>query len=169
MNYCAIKKTDIANGPGVRVSLFVSGCRRHCEGCFNPETWDFGHGQKFTHITALTIFAALRPGWIRGLSLLGGEPFEPENEKALCELISFLWQGGLTGKDIWAYTGYRYEELRDRKSKLLMLADVLVDGEFRKDEKVPGLEYRGSANQRIIDLRRTADRGEIVLWRETNE
>lgn len=169
MNYCAIKKTDIANGPGVRVSLLVSGCRRHCEGCFNPETWDFEHGQEFTDYTRAEISLALRPGWIRGLSILGGEPFEPENESTLYGLITRLWQDGLARKDIWAYSGYRYEELRDRKSKLLALVDVLVDGEFRKDEKVPGLEYRGSANQRIIDLRRTADRREIVLWRETNE
>ena len=127
MYYGNIKKVDIANGPGVRVSLFVSGCRNHCDGCFNPETWDFFYGQPFTEETEKEIIEALRPSWIQGLSILGGEPMEPEN------------------------TGYRLESVST--SPMLDLIDVLVDGPFIEDERDAGLAFRGSRNQRIIRMK----------------
>ena len=150
MNYCGIKKTDIANGPGVRVSLFVSGCRNHCPGCFNPETWDFGYGEPFTKKTEKEIIKALRPSWIQGLSILGGDPIEPENQKAL---LPFLKRVHLMcpDKDVWIYTGYRYEQVAD--AEILKWADVLVDGPFVEAEKDISLAFRGSRNQRIIHLR----------------
>ena len=149
MNYGIIKKVDVANGPGVRVSLFVSGCRNHCKGCFNPETWDFSYGQPFTKETEDEIIEALRPSWIQGLSILGGEPMEPENEAAL---ISFLERVRveLPGKDIWLYSGYRFEDLQGRE--ILDFVDVLVDGPFDEKEKDAGLAFRGSRNQRIIRM-----------------
>ena len=151
MNYGAIKKVDVANGPGVRVSLFVSGCRNHCKGCFNPETWDFSYGQPFTKETEDEIIEALRPSWIQGLSILGGEPMEPENEAALIPFLERV-RAELPGKDIWLYSGYRYETLRGRK--ILVFADVLVDGPFDEREKDAGLAFRGSRNQRIIRLKK---------------
>ena len=149
MNYGAIKKVDVANGPGVRVSLFVSGCRNHCRGCFNPETWDFSYGQPFTKETEDEIIKALRPSWIQGLSILGGEPMEPENEAALIPFLERV-KSELPDKDIWLYSGYRFEALRGRK--ILALADVLVDGPFDEKKKDAGLAFRGSRNQRIIRL-----------------
>ena len=150
MNYCIIKKTDIANGPGVRVSLFVSGCRNQCPGCFNPETWDFDYGDPFTEKTEDEIITALRPSWIRGLSILGGDPMEPENQK---EILPFIRRVKETypEKDIWLYTGYRLEQVWD--SPLLSYVDVVVDGPFVEKEKDAGLAFRGSRNQRIIDLK----------------
>ena len=144
-----IRKTDIANGPGVRVSLFVSGCRNHCDGCFNPETWDFDYGTPFTHQTEDEILEALRPSWIQGLSLLGGEPMEPENQAALLPFLKRV-RRELPEKDIWLSSGYTFEDLRDQP--LLKLVDVLVDGPFLKDRKDAGLAFRGSGNQRIIPL-----------------
>ena len=149
MNYGTIKKVDVANGPGVRVSLFVSGCRNHCKGCFNPETWDFSYGHPFTKETEDGIIEALRPSWIQGLSILGGEPMEPENEEALLPFLERVREE-LPGKDVWLYSGYRLEALQGRK--LLALADVLVDGPFDEKEKDAGLAFRGSRNQRIIRL-----------------
>ena len=149
MNYGIIRKVDVANGLGVRVSLFVSGCRNHCKGCFNPETWDFRYGKPFTEETENEIIEALRPSWIQGLSILGGDPFEPENER---ELIPFLRRvrKELPEKDIWIYSGYTFEELEGRE--LLRYADVLVDGPFIEDMKDAGLAFRGSRNQRIIRM-----------------
>ena len=149
MNYGAIKKVDVANGPGVRVSLFVSGCRNHCKGCFNPETWDFSYGQPFTKETEDEIIEALRPSWIQGLSILGGEPMEPENEAVLIPFLERM-RAELPGKDIWLYSGYRFEMLHGRD--ILALVDVLVDGPFDEKEKDAGLAFRGSRNQRIIRL-----------------
>ena len=149
MNYGAIKKVDVANGPGVRVSLFVSGCRNHCKGCFNPETWDFSYGQPFTKETEDEIIEALRPSWIQGLSILGGEPMEPENEAVLIPFLERM-RAELPGKDIWLYSGYRFEMLHERD--ILVLVDVLVDGPFDEKEKDAGLAFRGSRNQRIIRL-----------------
>ena len=150
MNYCGIKKTDIANGPGVRVSLFVSGCRNQCPGCFNPETWDFDYGDPFTEKTEEELITALRPSWIQGLSILGGDPMEQENQK---ELLPFIRRMKETypEKDIWLYTGYRLEQVWD--SPLLSYVDVVVDGPFVEKEKDAGLAFRGSRNQRIIDLK----------------
>ena len=149
MNYGAIRKTDIANGPGVRVSLFVSGCRNHCPGCFQPETWDFEYGQPFTKKTEKEIIKALRPSWIQGLSILGGDPMEPENQKALLPLLKRL-RVFLPGKDVWLYTGYRFEDVSG--SPLLPYVDVVVDGPFVEREKDLSLAFRGSRNQRIIPL-----------------
>ena len=150
MNYAEIKKVDIANGPGVRVSLFVSGCRNHCKGCFNPETWDFDYGRPFTRATEDEIIKALRPSWIQGLSILGGEPTEEENAAVLIPFLKRV-RAALPDKDIWLYSGYTYEALRDKE--ILTLADVLVDGPFLLEQKDAGLAFRGSRNQRIIDLR----------------
>lgn len=150
MNYAEIKKVDIANGPGVRVSLFVSGCRNHCKGCFNPETWDFDYGRPFTRETEDEIIEALRPSWIQGLSILGGEPTEEENAAVLIPFLKRV-RAVLPNKDIWLYSGYTYEVLRDKE--ILTLADVLVDGPFLLELKDAGLAFRGSRNQRIIDLR----------------
>ena len=150
MNYAEIKKVDIANGPGVRVSLFVSGCRNHCKGCFNPETWDFDYGRPFTRATEDEIIKALRPSWIQGLSILGGEPTEEENAAVLIPFLKRV-RAALPDKDIWLYSGYTYEALRDKE--ILTLVDVLVDGPFLLELKDAGLAFRGSRNQRIIDLR----------------
>jgi len=157
MNYGAIKKIDVANGPGVRVSLFVSGCRNHCEGCFNPETWDFNYGDPFTKETEDEIIEALRPSWIQGLSILGGEPAEAENEAVLIPFMERV-RSELPEKDIWLYSGYTYETLRGRR--ILQLSDVLVDGPFRIDQKDAGLAFRGSRNQRIIPLKKGVPYGE---------
>ena len=150
MRYGEIKKVDTANGPGVRVSMFVSGCRNHCKGCFNPETWDFDYGRPFTRATEDEIIKALRPLWIQGLSILGGEPTEEENAAVLIPFLKRV-RAALPDKDIWLYSGYTYETLRDKE--ILTLADVLVDGPFLLELKDAGLAFRGSRNQRIIDLR----------------
>ena len=150
MNYAGIRKVDIANGPGVRVSLFVSGCRNHCRGCFNPETWDFNYGDPFTKETEDEIITALRPSWIQGLSILGGEPTEEENEKVLIPFLERV-RRELPEKDIWLYSGYTWEMLQSEE--ILTLVDVLVDGPFLLEQKDAGLAFRGSRNQRIIYLR----------------
>ena len=154
MNYGAIKKIDVANGPGVRVSLFVSGCRNHCRGCFNPETWDFNYGQPFTRKTEDEILKALSPEWIQGLSILGGEPLEPENRERLLPFVKRV-RATLPEKDIWLYTGYVYESIQDEE--IMKYVDVVVDGPFVEKEKDPRLAFRGSRNQRIIHLKRPAE------------
>lgn len=161
MNYGRINKTDIANGPGVRVSLFVSGCRNRCKGCFNPETWDFNYGKEFTFQTFLKIDNALDPDYIDGLTILGGDPFEPENIEMItriCEHIKIFSRD----KTIWVYTGYLYEDLKDLE--IMEYIDVLVDGPFIESEKDISLKFRGSANQRIINIPVTRKAGKIVLW-----
>ena len=157
MNYAGIKKNDIANGPGVRVSLFVSGCRNHCKGCFNPETWDFDYGEPFTRKTEKEIIKALRPSWIQGLSILGGDPMEPENQKTLLPLLKRM-RICCPDKDVWLYTGYTYETVRD--AEILKWVDVLVDGPFIEAEKDITLTFRGSRNQRIIPLKKGQPYGE---------
>ena len=151
MYYSVIKKCDIANGPGVRVSLFVSGCRNHCKGCFQPETWDFTFGQPFTRETENEIMEALRPAWIQGLTILGGDPMEPENREMLIPFLKRL-RSELPDKDIWLYTGYLWENVKNEP--ILNFVDVLVDGQFIEEEKDAGLAFRGSRNQRIIHLNR---------------
>ena len=151
MNYGAVKKTDIANGPGVRVSLFVSGCRNHCSGCFQPETWDFDYGEPFTEENENEIIEALSPSWIQGLSVLGGDPMEPENQVALLPFLRRVKET-MPDKDIWLYTGYLLESVG--MSPLLSYADVVVDGPFIEAEKDLSLAFRGSRNQRIIYLRK---------------
>ena len=150
MNYGGIIKNDIANGPGVRVSLFVSGCRNHCPGCFQPQTWDFGYGKPFTSDTEEEIIEALRPSWIQGFSILGGDPMEPENREALLPLLKRI-RSELPEKDIWLYTGYTLEEVSDEE--ILNWVDVVVDGPFVEAKKDMSLSFRGSRNQRIIRLK----------------
>lgn len=168
MNYADIKRVDVANGPGVRVSLFVSGCTHHCKECFNPETWDFGYGLPFGEEQVEEILAGLRPSHIRGLSLLGGEPFEPENQETVLELVKTV-RARLPEKTIWCYSGYLFENLAEGKvgqhsRALLEQLDVLVDGPFMIERKNLGLRFRGSENQRIIDVRPSLASGAAVLW-----
>ena len=151
MNYSGLKKVDTANGYGVRVSLFVSGCRNCCPGCFQPQTWDFSYGDPFTKETEDEILEALNHPWIQGLSILGGDPMEPENQAVLLPFLRRVKET-LPEKDVWIYTGYIYEDVSH--SPLLRYADVLVDGPFMEDQKDAGLAFRGSRNQRIIDLRK---------------
>ena len=165
MNYCGIKKVDIANGSGVRVSLFVSGCRNHCPGCFQPETWDFNYGDPFTRTTEEEIMEALRPSWIQGLSILGGDPMEPENQEALLPFLRRV-RAELPEKNIWLYTGYRLESVSS--SPLLTLVDVVVDGPFVETEKDISLAFRGSRNQRIINVPASLEAGVCVLWDQTD-
>ncbi len=170
MRYAEIKYPDIANGLGIRVSLFVSGCTHHCPGCFNAVAWDFAYGEEFTPATEEHILALASPDYVAGLTLLGGEPFEPENQRIL---LSLLRKFRLTypEKDIWCYSGYRYEELKGMEpsrgrcevtDEMLSCIDVLVDGEFSQKEYDISLRFRGSSNQRIIDLPSTLATGEIV-------
>ena len=156
MNYADIRPIDVANGPGVRVSLFVSGCPHRCPGCFNPETWDFQYGQGFGEEQVRSILDLLRPGYIRGLTLLGGEPMAPANQPEVLSLVRRVRQE-LPGRDIWCYTGYLYEELAAGRvgpldRELLHELDVLVDGPFLLEQKDIRLRFRGSANQRILDV-----------------
>ncbi len=170
MNYCNIKKVDIADGLGVRVTLFVSGCTHHCKGCFQPETWDFNYGELFTVDTENELIEALKPDYIDGLTLLGGEPFEPENQKSLLPFLKKI-KKIYPNKTIWAYSGYTIDELLNNSrarceytDEMLSLIDVLVDGEFKIDLKNISLKFRGSSNQRVIDVRETLERGEVVLF-----
>lgn len=176
MNYGEIKNYDIANGEGVRVTLFVSGCTHHCRGCFNPETWDFSYGRPFDAAIRQELLQALAPDYIDGLTLLGGEPFEPDNQRALLPFLKEIRQT-LPSKNIWAYTGYTLEtdllsHSRARcecTDEMLSLLDVLVDGEFIQAQKNISLSFRGSENQRIIDLPQTLAAGRVILHELTSE
>ena len=170
MNYGEIKKVDIANGTGVRVSLFVSGCTHHCKGCFNPDTWNFNFGKEYTKETEDSIIEALTPDYIEGLSLLGGEPFEPQNQPTLVGLLKRI-ESELPNKNIWCYTGYLFEELSGQKEsraftditlEMLSMIDVLVDGEFVENLKDISLKFRGSSNQRIIDIKESLKSNTII-------
>lgn len=170
MNYADIKKVDVANGPGVRVSLFVSGCTHRCEACFNPETWDFDYGSPFGEAEADRILGLLAPEHIRGLSLLGGEPFEPANQGPVLELVERV-RKELPHKTIWCYSGFLFEELAagrvgDYSRALLEKLDVLVDGPFVLARKDLGLRFRGSSNQRIVDVPASLAAGEVRLAEE---
>lgn len=171
MNYADIKRVDVANGPGVRVSLFVSGCPHHCTGCFNPETWDFTFGAEFGEQQEQEILRSLQPTHIQGLSVLGGEPFAPENQQTVLNLVRKV-RRELPEKDIWCYTGYLFEKLRegmvgDYAQLLLNELDVLVDGPFVLERKNLALKFRGSDNQRIIHVKDSLAAGQICLWKET--
>lgn len=166
MYYGEIKDCDIANGEGVRISLFVSGCTNHCEHCFQPQTWDFSYGQPFTRETEEHLLALLAPDYINGLSLLGGEPFEPENQRALLPFLRRVHKN-FPGKDVWAYSGFTLEELTggpphcEVTDELLSMVDVLVDGRYVEALKDISLRFRGSSNQRLIDLRASREAGEL--------
>ena len=173
MHYGMIKKNDIANGEGIRTTLFVSGCRNRCKGCFQPQTWDFNYGEPFTKETENEIFSTFQNPFVRGLSVLGGEPMEPENQR---DLLPFLreFKERFPQKTIWLYTGNTYEELAgitvgsDKRlpitDEILALVDILVDGRYVEELKSIGLRFRGSSNQRVIDMNKTRETGSIVIW-----
>lgn len=169
MNYALIKKTDIANGPGVRVSLFVSGCTHHCKECFNPETWDFQYGKPFDDSVMQELLKAIEPSYIAGFSLLGGDPFEQANRNTVLE-ISKKIKSVFPKKSIWCYTGYDFNRdimkwfhKKDNTVKdMLTYIDVLVDGKFIVERKNLNLRFRGSDNQKIIDVKQTMNSGQIV-------
>lgn len=170
MNYATIKNNDIANGPGVRVSLFVSGCTHHCKGCFNEVAWDFDYGAPFTQETIDSIIDMVGKPHIKGLTLLGGEPFEPQNQPAVVDLLRQL-KAKYPDKSIWAFSGYLFDKditsgkLGDTAEYLSYL-DVLVDGRFVEEKKNLSLRFRGSENQRLIDVPKSLKRGEVVLWND---
>lgn len=171
MHYGEIKNCDIANGEGVRVSLFVSGCNNRCEHCFQPQTWNFCYGQPFTKEVEDSIIEMLAPDYINGLTLLGGEPFEPQNQKALLPFVQRV-RNTYPHKNIWAFSGFTFEELTNPDARacceetatLLALIDVLVDGRYVEAKRNISLRFRGSSNQRLIDLPATLKTGNIVLW-----
>lgn len=173
MNYAAIKNCDIANGPGVRVSLFVSGCTHHCKGCFNAVAWDFHYGEPFTAETEDLLLEMLAPSYVKGITLLGGEPFEPENQGALLNFLIKMKEK-YPKKTVWAYSGYLFEtqilsgELGDWDitEQLIQLVDVLVDGPFMEEKKDLMLRFRGSSNQRIIDVKKSLMSNSVVLWED---
>ena len=173
MNYAEIKKCDIANGVGARTTLFVSGCTHHCPGCFQPETWDFSYGHPYTHEVEDDIVDSLRPSYVAGLTLLGGEPMEPANQHALVGLLERV-KAELPGKTIWCFTGDLLDDLLREGSprrtevtdRMLACIDVLVDGPFVLDRKDITLRFRGSSNQRLIDLPQTLAAGEVVPWED---
>ena len=176
MNYANIKWYDVANGPGVRVSLFVSGCRNHCKNCFNPETWDFNYGKPFTEEVENYIISALSPQYIKGFTLLGGDPFEPENQVTLAPFLEKI-RSVYPDKSIWCYTGYDSEKdlLTGKKGdaelvmRMLNSIDVLVDGRFVEELKDLNLRFRGSSNQRIICVPQSLGQDKVVLWDENSQ
>ena len=173
MYYCNIKKCDIANGEGIRTTLFVSGCRNRCEGCFQPETWSFTYGEPFDSAVAEDILKTFESDFVTGLTLLGGEPMEPENQRDLLPFVK-EFKRRYPKKTLWLYTGNLYEELTsgignhpksiEVTDELLSYVDILVDGRFEKEKKSLGLRFRGSSNQRVIDMNKTRKLGEIVIW-----
>lgn len=174
MNYATLKEYDVANGPGVRVSLFVSGCRHHCKGCFNPETWDFAYGKPFNGEVMDMVLRACSHDFITGLSVLGGEPFEPENQPSVLELLR-KFKALYPHKTVWCYSGYDFEkDILTGKlgpwevtGEILKLIDVLVDGEFHLAEKDLNLRFRGSRNQRVINVPESLKTDAVILWDET--
>lgn len=173
MNYASIKNCDIANGPGVRISLFVSGCTHHCKGCFNEVAWDFNYGQPFTQETIDKILDMLKPDYVKGLTLLGGEPFEPQNQPALVDLLRQV-RAKYPQKSIWSFSGYLFDrdilpgKLGDPAvtREFLSYLDVLVDGPFIESKKNLSLRFRGSENQRLINVPASLEQGTIVLWED---
>ena len=171
MNFGQIYYADVANGPGCRTSFFVSGCRHHCKGCFNPETWNFDYGHLYTDEVENELVESIKESYIDGISILGGEPMEPENQPYIKKLVERVREEVPESKT-WVYSGYTWEELTDENNAschtvdtmdILRNIDVLVDGEFHEDEKDITLLFRGSANQRLIDVQATLEQGEIVL------
>lgn len=175
MHYANIKNNDIANGPGVRVSLFVSGCTHHCKGCFNEVAWDFEYGTPFTEETIESILEMLRPNHIKGLTLLGGEPFEPQNQAAIVSLLRRV-KAEYPNKSIWSFSGYVFEKITsgtlgdwEVTKEFLSYLDVLVDGPFVEEKKNLNLRFRGSENQRLLDVPASLAKGAPVLWVDANE
>ena len=170
MNYATIKPVDIANGPGVRVSLFVSGCTHHCKDCFNAEAWDFGFGKPFTEETIEELLKALDHDYIEGLTLLGGEPLEPSNQEGLLPFIRRVREE-LPEKTIWCFSGYEWEkDILGRmlpssqvSRQLIPMFDVLVDGRFVAEKKNLSLKFRGSENQRILDVKKSLE-AQAAVW-----
>lgn len=176
MNWAEIKTNDISNGEGVRTSLFVSGCRHHCKNCFNEITWDFSYGHLFTEETMEDIFKSVDHSWINGISLLGGEPFEPENQKVLVPFL-VMFHERFPDKTVWCYTGFTLEQIlgcteeksraaTDISKEMLTLIDVLVDGPYVESLHSIMLKFRGSSNQRVIDVKKSASEQKIVLYLE---
>lgn len=168
MNYATIKSCDIANGPGVRVSLFVSGCTHHCKDCFNQEAWDFDYGQPFDQAVMDHILDLLNHDYIRGITYLGGEPLDPRNQAGLLDLTRQI-RTRLPEKSIWCFTGYVWESLPrvpEVTEELIASLDVLVDGPFIAEKKNLRLRFRGSENQRLIDVPKSLEAGRIILWEE---
>ena len=173
MNYANIKNFDIADGPGVRVSLFVSGCTHHCKGCFNEVAWDFAYGEPFTQDVIDSILKMLEPDFIDGLTLLGGEPFEPQNQEPIVKLLRQVKEK-YPEKSIWAFSGYLFDRdilawklgPREITEEYLSYLDVLVDGPFIEAKKDLNLRFRGSSNQRLIDVPASLKNGEVVLWQD---
>ena len=173
MNYATIKNCDIANGPGVRVSLFVSGCTHRCKGCFNEVAWDFDYGEPFTQETINYILKLLAPQHVKGLTILGGEPFEPENQPAILELLRQV-KAAHPEKSIWAFSGYLFDtQILAKKlgpweitGEYLSYLDVLVDGPFILEKKDLSLRFRGSSNQRLIDVKRSLENNSVILWED---
>lgn len=171
MNFATIKYYDIANGPGVRTSVFVSGCRHHCPGCFNEVAWDFGYGKPFDKATRNEVFASCQPDYIAGISLLGGEPMEPAHQAALLPLLRSFRQR-YPEKTVWCYSGYDFEQdiltgqlgPWEITQEVLSYLDVLVDGEFHQKEKDLTLRFRGSRNQRVIDVKKSLAEDQIIWW-----
>ena len=170
MNYCELKLNDVANGPGVRVSLFVSGCTHHCKGCFNQESWDFNAGKEFTDETMQIILEAMKPDYVKGLTLLGGEPFERVNQQGLLPLLRKMKEL-YPEKDVWCFTGYLFDkDIMERMCKeweetpeLISMIDVLVDGEFILDQRNLMLKFKGSENQRTIDVKESLKENKVIL------
>lgn len=170
MHYSTIKDCDIANGIGVRITLFVSGCTNHCKNCFQPQTWDFDFGEPFTKETEEKLLEMLKPDYINGLTLLGGEPMEPQNQRALVPFLKRVREA-YPNKNIWCFTGFTYEILKTDGShprcevtdEMLSLIDVLVDGRYVDELKDLTLQFRGSSNQRLIDMVKTRENGEVTL------
>lgn len=163
MNYTLIRSIDIANGEGIGTALFVSGCPFHCEGCFNPETWDYGYGKEFTQKTLISLIEATDKPYINRISILGGEPLAPVNLETVSLIIESL-KKRFTEKRIWIYSGYTYESLNKNQLRVISKADILVDGQFIKEKKDLNLKFRGSSNQRIIDIQQTIKGSRLTLW-----
>lgn len=161
MRYGNIKFNDVANGEGVRVTLFVSGCGKRCKGCHNPEAWSFDYGEEFTEEEFSMIIDQVRKPWIKGLTICGGEPLHPRNSEAVDEL-AFTVKHWFPEKDVWVYTGYKFEEI---PKNLLQSIDVLVDGEYIDSLRDPSLWFKGSSNQRIIDVQESLEKGKVILWK----
>ena len=160
MRYNLIRKMDISNGPGVRVSIFMQGCAFHCKNCFNPETWDFKGGKEFTDETIEKVLDLCDKDQVKGLSILGGEPMHPTNIDGTTKLAKAFKQR-YPNKDIWTWSGFRFEDLKDKK--VLDYIDVLVDGTYKDELHDPTLKWRGSSNQRVIDVQKSKQKNEIVL------